>query len=110
MRIFGSWRARGVFAIGMIALASQAEATVTQVDGTILPVTSAMQTALDARESGIDAVKDAAETPQMFRPRLSPPVAFLDIAEGAGFENSFGWYNIGEIGRASCRERVSLNV
>jgi hypothetical protein len=27
---------------------------------------------------------------------LSSPVVFLDVREGAGFENSFGWYNVGD--------------
>ncbi|HEY0994247.1 MAG TPA: DUF4114 domain-containing protein, partial [Kofleriaceae bacterium] len=108
MRIFGSWRARGVLAVGLIALASQADATVTQVDGTIVPTGQVnppsdtrlrMQAALDTYETPagtLDAVKDASETPQIFRPRLSSPVVFLDIRETAGFENSFGWYNIGD--------------
>ena len=86
MRIFGSCRARGVLAIALIALASQAEATVTQVDGTIVPTGQVnpptdtrlrMQAALDTYEppnGTIDAVKDAAETPQIFRPRLSSQI------------------------------------
>jgi Notch-like protein len=80
-------------------LVSRAEATVTQVDGTIVPVSTRMQLALDAYElpaASINAVKDAAETPQIFRPRTSSAVVFKDIREGAGFENSFGWYNVGD--------------
>ena len=83
----------------MVTLASRAEATVTQVDGTIVPVTTRMQQAIDTYETptgSIDAVKDAAETPQIFLPRLSSAVVFLDMREGAGFENSFGWYNVGD--------------
>ncbi|HEY0478017.1 MAG TPA: MopE-related protein [Kofleriaceae bacterium] len=83
----------------MIMLASRAEATVTQVDGTIVPVTNRMQLAIDTYETpagSIDAVKDAAETFQIFKPRLSSAVVFLDMREGAGFENSFGWYNVGD--------------
>ncbi|MEO7735953.1 MAG: DUF4114 domain-containing protein, partial [Kofleriaceae bacterium] len=99
MTSWGSARARGVFAVVMVVLVSRAEATVTQVDGTIVPVTTRMQQALDTYElpaGSINAVKDAAETPQIFKPRLSSAVGFLDIREGAGFENSFGWYNVGD--------------
>ncbi len=80
-------------------MAQPVGATVTQVDGTIVPVTNRMQQALDTFESpagSINAVIDAAEFPQIFRPRLSSPVVFLDVREGAGFENSFGWYNVGD--------------
>jgi hypothetical protein len=83
----------------MLLIVARAEATVTQVDGTIVPETMNMQQALDTYElpaGSIQAVKDAAENPQIFRPRLSAPVVFLDMREGAGFENSFGWYNVGD--------------
>jgi uncharacterized protein (TIGR03382 family) len=90
---------RRAFAVGLLVFAARADATVTQVDGTIVPVTSRMQAALDTYElpaGTIDAVGDAAEVPQIFLPRLSSPVVFLDVREGAGFENSFGWYNVGD--------------
>jgi len=78
---------------------SRAHATVMQVDGTIVPATNHMQAAIDTYElpiGSIDAVKDAAEQPQIFRPRLTSPVVFLDMREGASFETSFGWYNVGD--------------
>ncbi len=81
------------------ALTGPAHAAVTQVDGTIVPVTGGMQAALDTWEppaGSLDAVQDAAELPEIFKPRLSSPVVFLDMREGAGFENSFGWYNVGD--------------
>lgn len=76
--------------------AQNASATVTQVDGTILPVSGAAQTALNSSEAGIDAILDAAKVPEVFRPSETVPVQFFDVAEGAGFENSFGWYNVGD--------------
>jgi len=82
MRLLGSGRVRGVFAVAMLVIAARAEATVTQVDGTIVPVTTNMQQAIDTFElpaGSINAVKDAAEVPQIFRPRLSSPVVFLDM-------------------------------
>src|ERR1041384_3121205 len=90
---------RNLLVASVAVMVSRAEATVTQVDGTIVPVTTRMQQAIDTYETpagSIDAVKDAAETPQIFLPRLSSAVVFLDIREGAGFENSFGWYNVGD--------------
>jgi hypothetical protein len=99
MRIFGSRHGRGVLAAAVLIVGARAEATVTQVDGTIVPVTTRMQSALDTYETPagtLNAVKDAAETPQIFKPRLSSAVVFEDIREGAGFEDSFGWYNIGD--------------
>src|SRR5215467_15065158 len=99
MRILGSSCARGMFAFTLIWLVSRAEATVTQVDGTIVPVTTRMQQAIDTYElpaGSIDAVKDASEFPQIFKPQLSSPVKFLDMREGASFEDSFGWYNVGD--------------
>src|ERR1044071_7545647 len=97
----GKLRSRCVRNLLVVAavMVSRAEATVTQVDGTIVPVTPRMQQAIDTYETplgSIDAVKDAAEMPQIFLPRLSSPVVFLDMREGASFENSFGWYNVGD--------------
>src|SRR4051812_19190009 len=92
-------RARGLFAFVALLLAARADATVTQVDGTILPVTNALQNAFDTYElpaGSLNALKDASEFPQIFLPRLTSPVVFLDVREGAGFENSFGWYNVGD--------------
>src|SRR5690606_19028528 len=43
-----------------------------------------------------DAVLDAAQLPEIFLPNTAGVVAFLDVAEGAGFENSFGYYNVGD--------------
>ena len=80
-----------------------ARATVTQVDGTILPQTGALQTFLDAEGEGgapaataLNAITDASTVPEIFLPNLATVVTFKDIAEGAGFENSFGYYNVGD--------------
>src|SRR4051812_42394052 len=92
-------RGLGLSAILAIMFATQAHATVTQVDGVIVPVTNALQSAIDTYElpaGSINAVKDAAQFPEIFLPRLSSAVVFLDVREGAGFENSFGWYNVGD--------------
>jgi hypothetical protein len=88
----------GFLAVMGLAL-GQANATVTQVDGTIIPVgVSAVQAQLDLREGGntLDMVLDAAELPEVFLPNTAVPVSFTDFAEFAGFENSFGYYNVGD--------------
>src|ERR1051325_7056863 len=90
---------RNLLVASVAVMMSRADATVTQVDGTIVPVTNRMQLAIDTYETpagSIDAVKDASEFPQIFKPRLSSPVQFLDMREGASFEDSFGWYNVGD--------------
>ncbi len=82
-----------------LALTQPASATVTQVDGTIIPIASSqVQAQLDAREGAVtlDMVLDAAELPEVFLPNTTQDVTFTDFAEFAGFENSFGYYNVGD--------------
>ncbi|MBX3273028.1 MAG: exo-alpha-sialidase [Sandaracinaceae bacterium] len=82
-------------------------AYINQVDGTVLPVTNRLQACLDRPVTGesapgaVDAIADAAILPEAFRPVRDPAsgryrVTFIDIGEGAGFRNSFGWFWIGE--------------
>jgi hypothetical protein len=83
-------------------LATPAEATVTQADGSIIPKTAALQTFLNAEGENnpaattLDAVLDASQFPERFLPNTTATVTFKDVGEGAGFENTFGWYNIGD--------------
>ncbi|MBN2493603.1 MAG: DUF4114 domain-containing protein [Deltaproteobacteria bacterium] len=42
----------------------------------------------------IDSIQDASIIPETFYPALS--LTFTDLAEGAGYENAFGWYNVGD--------------
>ncbi len=85
--------------------ADVASATVVQVDGTIVPILVGtacdgnLQVCLNAEEGAagsIDAILDAAQLPEIFRPNTSTTVRFKDIGEGAGYENSFGYYNVGD--------------
>jgi Notch-like protein len=105
MTALGLRRARGVFTAVMMFFVSRAEATVTQVDGTIVPTVQTdppdprlrMQVVLDTLEppaGTLDAVKDAAQTPTIFRPNAT--VAIQYSRNTAGFINSFGWYNVGD--------------
>ena len=112
MRKFGRGLPFGV----LVLLATSAHATVTQVNGTIVPVPNgsndcdgvdntddSLQVCFNLAEgvsppnvNAINAITDASEFPQIFRPRTSSAVVFRDVSEGAGYENSFGWYNIGD--------------
>ena len=87
-------------------LASDVHAYVNQSDGTVLPVTGNLQACLDRAGTGetfagaLSAIEDAAVLPEAFRPVLDGPSGhyrgtFVDIGEGAGFRNSFGWYWVG---------------
>ena len=98
-RFFALWLVSGL----AVASVGHVRATVVQVDGTIVPVGSALQAALNAEEgvappnpTALNAVLDASELPEIFLPSTASPVTFKDIAEGAGFENSFGYYNVGD--------------
>ncbi|MBI2898169.1 MAG: DUF4114 domain-containing protein [Deltaproteobacteria bacterium] len=78
-----------------------AGAVVNQVDGQVVPQTTRLQQCLTASEGagppiGTDAVFDAALQPEVFLPVPDTDVVFRDLAEGAGYENSFGWYNVGD--------------
>jgi MYXO-CTERM domain-containing protein len=102
-------------------LASDAEAVILQIDGTICPQSLGnIQPGLNKGENGapynntgtpgtvagagpkgaIDPVFDAAEEPQVFAiPKVGGvfgTVTFIDLLEGAGYENTFGWYNVGD--------------
>ncbi|HJL39135.1 MAG TPA: DUF4114 domain-containing protein, partial [Polyangiaceae bacterium LLY-WYZ-15_(1-7)] len=97
----------GLAAMALALLGGDARAYINQVDGTVVPELDRLQQCLDRPGSGegvagaVDAIADAAVLPEAFRPVRDPgtgryDVTFLDIGEGAGFRNSFGWFWIGE--------------
>ncbi len=43
----------------------------------------------------LDAQRDADTHPQMFLPMMDRLVDFTNLMEQAGYENTFGWYNVG---------------
>jgi hypothetical protein len=90
------WLVLSALSMGLYA-SDRANATITQVDGTILPATGLLQTVFDGIPGeSINAVLDASELPEVFLPNTTGFVRFTDVAEFAGFENSFGWYNVGD--------------
>ena len=96
-------------AVALAAIAGGAHATVTQVDGTIIPEGNNLQDALDGEGESLDAILDAAELPEVFLPNLTQAVTFSDVAEGAGFENSIGWYNVGDDVSTAEGRRLNLH-
>jgi len=105
-----TWRRIALAAVlaGSLALPGGiGSAYINQVDGTVLPETGRMQACLDRPGTGeatpgaVDAIADAAVLPEAYRPVLDSAsgryrVTFVDIGEGAGFPNSFGYFWIGE--------------
>lgn len=80
-----------------LSLGSQAAlAQVRQPDGTQIPVRgdgTPLEEFLRRRmETGLDVVRDAATTPERFRPGCS--IRFTVVARDSGYENRFGWYNV----------------
>jgi hypothetical protein len=63
-----------------------------QPGGVLVPVTNVLQTALTADGDTVNPTTDARTVPETFRPDCS--LTFTVLARGAGFDNSFGWYNV----------------
>ena len=59
-----------------------------------VPCRTYLQDYLNCRGESIDAINDASLVPETFFPALQ--LTFTLIAEGAGYENIFGWYNVGD--------------
>jgi Notch-like protein len=120
MRRFSALPALSLALLGAMMIPRDAGAIVLQINGTICPQSNAIVSGLNKGENGapytntgtpgnvvgagpkgpIDPVFEAAETPQVFAvPKTGGKfnkVTFIDLLEGAGFENTFGWYNVGD--------------
>jgi Notch-like protein len=113
--------ARALPLAGLLAalLAQEARALVNQIDGTVVPIQNAtncaagnanscVQVALNLGEgfpaastmNPLNAVVDAAVAPEVFAiPQTGGvygSITVRDQVEGAGFENTFGWYNVND--------------
>ncbi len=98
------------WALALVALGAvfapprHAAAVVEQIDGQVVPQSSgAIQSGLDAGEGTpgmLHAIFDARIAPEVFAVPESGgqfgSVQFDDLMEGAGYENSFGWYNVSD--------------
>ena len=92
--------------VGSVLVATDAHAYIDQADGTVVPQTTRLQQCLDLPATAetmvgaVDAIANAAVLPEAYRPVLDVPsghyrVSFIDIGEGAGYHNSFGWFWVG---------------
>ena len=67
-----------------------------QPDGSIIPATNNLANILNSvrLNEGINVIQDASLVPEVFTP--SDVLTFSFVAEGGGYENAFGWYNLGD--------------
>src|SRR5690349_21299038 len=88
-----------------VTFTSDAHAYINQADGVVVPISGRLQMCLDQPSAettpgALDEIVDAAILPEAYRPVDDGTgnylVRFLDIAEGGGFRNSFGWFWIGD--------------
>ncbi len=102
VRSLGSVASGFLFAAALLGASSTAHA-LSQPDNTVIPVIDGnvtscsdknVQVCLDQEEGGqtINALASAAVTPETFNPTCG--LTFKVIARGAGFNNTFGWYNV----------------
>ncbi len=104
MRVFRRPLLVVLASLSLFFFPSRGDAYINQADGTVVPVSDRVQQCLDASEGvagALDAVADATVLPEAYRPVFDAVsgryrVTFTDIAEGAGFRNSFGWFWVGE--------------
>jgi Notch-like protein len=112
-----SLRIASAIVLVSVGLASSAHAVVEQIDGRVMPLsvddcpesgdaTGCVQVALnigegldpDAIDNPLSAINDAQTSPEVFAIPQSNgvygSVTARDMVEGAGYENSFGWYNV----------------
>lgn len=75
---------------------SPAEAQLFQADGSPIPATNNLTNILNQPplNEGIDVIQEASLVPEVFTP--SSTLTFSFIEEGGGYENAFGWYNLGD--------------
>ncbi|MEZ4406666.1 MAG: hypothetical protein R3A52_09335 [Polyangiales bacterium] len=118
----GRWWVAPFFALGVALFSAPAWAIINQVDGTVVPDSDTLQTCLNKSNVAstsnpapgegngvLNAVAAAAVTPQTFVPAPRSDgrrvAQFTMVGEGAGYQNRFGWYNVGD--SPSCPRRAS---
>lgn len=85
---------RALFAVACSAvlLFAQAAFALTQPNGATIPVGGSLQSLFTGRGEAINALNDAATTPETFTPSCG--LTFEVLQRNAGYKNSFGWYNV----------------
>ena len=84
-------------ALALLALlATPAAAQLRQPDGAAIPAGNTLRDILNAAplNEGMNVIADASLVPEVFTPARRLTLSF--IAEGAGYENAFGYYNLGD--------------
>ncbi|MBL9099406.1 MAG: DUF4114 domain-containing protein [Myxococcales bacterium] len=75
------------------ALAWSADASaLMQPNNQVIPVGNSLQNLFNTLMDPINALMDAKTTPETFRPQCQ--VEFTTLQKNAGYQNSFGWYNV----------------
>lgn len=90
-----TWSSRtwaGVVGGLVLSLAAHASAQLTQPNGTVIPTNNNLLNFLNGQGETINPLTDAAITPETFTPKCQ--LTFTVIGRGAGYRNSFGWYNV----------------
>lgn len=82
-----------VVALGVFGVSQDAGALM-QPNGKVIPAGPSLQNLFNSRMEGINALNEAAITPERFIPACE--VKFEVLQRNAGYRNSFGWYNVGK--------------
>lgn len=82
----------GLAAAASLALTATRAEALQQPDGTVIPTTAFLQNMFNGRGETINALNDAVTLPETFTPSCA--LTFEVVARNAGFDNSFGWYNV----------------
>jgi hypothetical protein len=92
-------------ALAWLMASPRAALAINQPDGTPIPATMGLQSIFGARGDGVDAMRDAAVTPERFVPGCR--LTFTLVSRGpALFRNAFGWYNV--TGRAPTEDDLHV--
>ncbi len=85
---------RALASVAGLVVASWAASApaLTQPNGAPIPVGSSLQNLFASRGEAINALKDAATTPETFTPSCG--LTFQVLQRNAANKNSFGWYNV----------------
>ncbi|MCB9527256.1 MAG: SUMF1/EgtB/PvdO family nonheme iron enzyme [Myxococcales bacterium] len=83
-------------AVTAVLLPASVGAQLRQPDGAAIPAGNTLRTILNGAplNENMDVIADASLVPEVFTPARRLTLSF--IAEGAGYENAFGYYNLGD--------------
>jgi MYXO-CTERM domain-containing protein len=82
----------GSLTLATLLLGAAPAFALSQPDGTTIPAGNGLQGLFTARGEAIDALAQASTTPETFKPSCA--LTFEVLQRNAGYQNSFGWYNV----------------